>query len=177
MPMSTAIAASDHYVSRVREVLARLEPIESQLRALIDRARSYPRLAPGVRLHGELAGSAFADRQWLAERDGQFVQMTELLYRVAELADGRRPLAEIADRASVGTSLSLTAEHVGWLVATRLAPAGLVAAAGAPAPVARPAVGSPLALNLRLAVVGPRLIDPVARALQYLYLPPVLGLV
>ena len=49
-----------------------------------------PQLAPNVELSGEMQESGFAKQQWLAQRDGRFIQLTELLYRVAEQADGER---------------------------------------------------------------------------------------
>jgi hypothetical protein len=55
-----------------------------------------PALAPSVQLVGEMQGSGFKDRQWLIQRDGHYIQVTELLYRVAELANGERTLREIA---------------------------------------------------------------------------------
>jgi hypothetical protein len=30
-----------------------------------------------------LQGSGFQDRQWLVQRDGRFIQLTELLYHIA----------------------------------------------------------------------------------------------
>ena len=137
-----------------------------------------PRLADGVRLHGELVGSAFAERQWLAERGGQFLQMSGLLYRVAELSNGERSPAQIADELSAGLPWRLTADQVRWLILTKLAPAGVVeeaAPAGAAPAARRAAAPSPLAVTLRLAVVGPDLIDPLARVLQRLYAPAALA--
>src|SRR5205823_2655908 len=60
----------------------------------------------------------------------------------------------------------------------RLVPMGLIAAdaafhvpAGASRPAAATAPRSPLALSMRMAVINPRLIDPLTRVLQYLYSP------
>ena len=45
-----------------------------------DQRTSTARAAsPGVRLVGELQGAAFEERQWLVERHGAFLQLTELL--------------------------------------------------------------------------------------------------
>ena len=49
-----------------------------------------PRLADNVRLLGPMTESAFAAQPWLVERNGRFLQVTEFLYRVAELSDGTR---------------------------------------------------------------------------------------
>src|ERR671935_257555 len=85
------------------------------------------------------------------------------------LSNGARSPAQIADELSAGLPWRLTADQVRWLILTKLAPAGVVeeAAPDGAAPAARRAAApSPLAVTLRLAVVGPDLIDPLARVLQ-----------
>ena len=37
-----------------------------------------PALAPDVHLIGEMQGTGFKDRQWLIQRQGRFIQVTEL---------------------------------------------------------------------------------------------------
>ncbi len=136
-----------------------------------------PALAPQVQLSGELPESGFADRQWLVQRAGRFIQLTELLYRVLEQVDGQRTLAEIAAAVSAATGRRVGADHIRRLLAAKLIPAGLVApAAGAADTAARGAAParSPLAVNLRLRLIGPRLLDPLTRVLQLLYTPPIL---
>ncbi|MDP9363710.1 MAG: SH3 domain-containing protein, partial [Chloroflexota bacterium] len=132
-----------------------------------------PARAPGVELVGELRGGGFKDRQWLVQRDGRFVQLTELLYRVAEGADGTRTPAEIAAGVTAATDWLVSADHVRYLVATKLIPMGLVAAADG-AVVARPRGHSPFGLTARRQVIGPRVVEPVAGALQVFFAPPVL---
>lgn len=133
--------------------------------------------APGVQLLGEMPDTAFVDRQWLIQRDGQFIQLTELLYRVVERMDGHRTLGEIAAGVTDATRWLVTAEHVGQLIASKLVPLGLVADAGAgdsaPARSVPPSGPLPLGVGLRAKVVGPRLIEPVTSAFQYLFAPPV----
>ena len=142
-----------------------------------------PRLAAGVHLRGRMTESAFADQPWLVERNGRFLQVTQMLYRVAELADGTRSVDDIARALSTAPGARVSAEYVQRLLETKLVPIGIVAAdstshAPAPAAAAPPAPSrSPLALHMRMAVVSPRLLDPATRVLQYLYLPPVLALV
>src|SRR5438093_10570311 len=53
-------------------------------------AEAAPRLVAGVELLGELRGSGFAEPQWLARRGGRFLQLSEVLYRVASEVDGER---------------------------------------------------------------------------------------
>src|SRR5438309_5852027 len=80
-----------------------------------------PRLAPGVKLAGQMQESAFVDPPWLLEREGAgYVQVTELLFRIAEACDGQRTLDEIAAVASDQTGRAVSADNVRQLVGTRL---------------------------------------------------------
>src|SRR5437764_12526790 len=51
-----------------------------------------PALAPNIVLSGEMEESGFAERQWMVQRSGQFIHLTELLYHVVEQIDGQRTL-------------------------------------------------------------------------------------
>ena len=137
-----------------------------------------PVLAPGVELVGEMKETGFEDRQWLIQRDGRFIQLTELLYRIAEQADGTRTPGEIAEGATRSTEWLVNAENVRRLIETKLLPSGIVApAAGATAhlrTVADRRSPSPLRVNGRMRILGPRAIDPIARVLQFLFAPLVL---
>jgi putative peptide zinc metalloprotease protein len=140
------------------------------------RAHEVPHRAPGVRLVGEQPGTGFHDTQWLVERDGRYLQVSELLYRVLEQVDGHRTLESIAAATTEATQWSATADHVRELLATKLIPAGLVAQPGS-----SPAQGggesrprSPLGVKLRRVLIGPRVLDSVARLLQPLYSPPLM---
>ena len=137
-----------------------------------------PALAPGVELAGELPDSGFAERQWLVQRDGSFVQLTELLYRVCEHANGERTIDEIAAAVSDTTPWTVTGEQIRYLIEGKLVPLGLVVmhrdAAPASPPPAREPQAAPLSLNMRATVIGPRVIDPITRVLQVLYAPAVL---
>ena len=136
-----------------------------------------PALASGVELAGEMKESGFTDQQWLVQRDGQFVQLTELLYRVCEQANGERTAEEIASVVSGTTSWAITGDQVRYLIEKKLAPLGLVRMSVDAEPVDAPtadAVARPLGLNMRATMIGPRVIDPITRVLQWLYAPPVL---
>jgi putative peptide zinc metalloprotease protein len=136
----------------------------------------YPTLASNVQLSGELQGSGFADRQWLIQRDGRFIQVTELLYRIAEHADGERTLDEIAERVTDTTDWAVTRDQIQHLIQTKLVPLGIIAPAdGAVSPstgATQPA--SPLQLKLRVKMLDPRFIDPFTKVLQFLYAPAIL---
>lgn len=136
-----------------------------------------PTLAPNVQLIGEMQGTGFKDRQWLVQRGERFIQVTELLYRVAEQANGERRLDDIAEKVTSSTEWSVSAENVRQLIQKKLIPMGLVLPAGEAAVFAPSGrAPSPLALNLRVKVIGPRFIDPITKVLQFLYAPPVLML-
>lgn len=156
--------ASERYRARLRAVCAGLAA---------GRGTGRPARLAGVWPLGELADSGFRDRQWLVERDGRFVQLTELLYRVVEQADGTRSLDEVAAAVASRTGRPVSAGNVAALIERTLAPAGLVVADGAPAPPAAQR-GDPLAVRMRVRLLGPGAIDPLARVLQWLFWPPLL---
>lgn len=142
--------------------------------ASVPTAPERPALALGVELVGELQGSGYQERQWLVQRDGQFIQISELLYCVAEQINGERTLDEIAARVTEATEWAITAEQVRYIIQTKLIPIGLVAPAeGSYVPGARQAP-SPLAVNVRTRVLGPGAIQPISKALQFLFAPLVL---
>src|SRR5215216_4819992 len=84
-----------------------------------------PALAPSVQLVGEMQDSGFQDRQWLIQRNGQFIQLTELLYRIAEHANGERTLEDIAAGVTEATDWIVTVDNVRLLLQTKLIPMGL----------------------------------------------------
>jgi putative peptide zinc metalloprotease protein len=139
----------------------------------------HPKLSASIELCGKLQDGGFAADQWLIQRDGQFLQLTELLYRIAEASTGENSLAEIAATVSIVTARTINSDQVEQLLVRKLIPAGIIAtAADASTPGAtslrQARAASPLAINLKMAVVSPRLIDPCTRVLQVLYWPPVL---
>ncbi len=87
-----------------------------------------PRLAEGLELIGEYKGSALEEPPYLVRRaDGQVIQMSRLLYLVAEAADGRRDFAQIAERVSEEFGRLVSAENVRFLVEEKLDPLGVLA--------------------------------------------------
>ena len=128
-----------------------------------------PALAPDVRLLGEMRDTGFEDRQWLVRRGGRFVQTTELLYRVAEQANGGRTLDGIAAGVTEATGRLVGADDVRRLVGHRLVPLGLISAPdGSGAGSARAAEDrerSVLQIGAGVKMLGPRVVDPIARVL------------
>ncbi|HZQ34612.1 MAG TPA: hypothetical protein VFD32_01685, partial [Dehalococcoidia bacterium] len=138
-----------------------------------------PRRADGVVLCGRLRGSGFVASQWLVEREGQYLQLPEPLYRLLETANGRRSSAELATRLTKRLGLTVRPETVVALVEQRLAPLGLVVLPSgrdlsAAVPSSATPGRAPLALSAKCRMVSPRLIDPITAVLQVLYWPPLL---
>jgi len=114
-----------------------------------------PRLAEGVELLGEYQGSGYSQPPSLVRRaDGQVIQMSALLYRVACRIDGSRDPAAIAGLVSEDLGRSLTADQVRYLVTAKLLPLGVVAAEGVPA--AAPKANPLLALRARGTLLSER---------------------
>src|SRR5690242_21818480 len=84
-----------------------------------------PALAPNVELSGAMQESGFEKEQWLVQRDGRFIQITELLYRVAEQANGERSAEEMAQGVSEATGRKVSADNVRQLVG-KLIPLGII---------------------------------------------------
>lgn len=140
-------------------------------------APELPALGTGVELIGEMEESGFRDRQWLAKRGERFVQLSELLYRVAEQADGKSTHEDMAERLTRSTSWIFTAENVRQIVRSKLVPLGIVAPVGDGTGSVEHAVGtgaSPLRVNARTELLGPAAIDPITGVLKTLFRPFVL---
>lgn len=135
-----------------------------------------PMPAPNVKLVGEMQETGFEDRQWLIQRDGRFIQLTELLYRILEHANGERALEEIAAGVTESTDWMVTADNVRQLIQAKLIPLGLIAPVDGTLvePRKREQARSPLDLGMRMRMIGPRLIDPFTKVFQVLFAPPVL---
>jgi hypothetical protein len=138
-----------------------------------------PVLAPNVQLMGELKESGFQQQQWLIQREGQFIQVSELLYRVVEQINGEHTLREIAARVTETTDWIVKGTHVRQIIHNKLVPMGIVLAADGSV-VAPEAAGmadwkrSPLTLSARARFIGPRVLDPITKVLQVFYAPLVL---
>src|ERR671936_1714864 len=98
-----------------------------------------PQRAANVALAGGLAGSAYTEQQWLIQRGDRYLQLTEILYRIAELADGTHTPEEIAVLVAAMTRKPITGDDVSALITEKLIPAGIIAGA-VPAPAAPAAV-------------------------------------
>ena len=134
-----------------------------------------PRLADGTELLGELKDSGFAQPQSLVRRaDGQVIQLSRLLYMVSCLLDGTRGADAIAAELSAGLGRTLTGDQVRYLVTAKLAPLGLVAGQGAPAP---PTASPLLALRARVTLLPAAVACAAGTLLRPLFRPPVIAAV
>jgi putative peptide zinc metalloprotease protein len=131
-----------------------------------------PRLADGVELLGEYKGSGYSQPPSLVRRaDGQVIQMSPLLYRVACRIDGSRDPAAVAELVSADLGRSLNADQVRYLITAKLLPLGVLAAEGVPA--ALPKVNPLLALRARGTMLPERAVDVLAGLLRSLFRWPV----
>ena len=131
-----------------------------------------PRLAPGVELLGEYQGSGLAEPTYLVRNPaGQVAQVSRLLHLVLSGIDGSRTVSQIAVRTSVGYGRTVSAGNVGYLLASKLAPLGLVSGEGETGQaVPDQAV---LTLRLRRTLLPAAWVQHVARLFQPLFRPPV----
>ncbi|MGH3174071.1 MAG: hypothetical protein ACRDPF_09450, partial [Streptosporangiaceae bacterium] len=131
-----------------------------------------PRLATGVELLGEYQGSGYAQPPSLVRRaDGQVIQMSPLLYRVACRIDGSRDPEAIAGLVSGDLGRSLTADQVRYLITAKLLPLGVAAAGEAPA--AAPTANPLLALRARGTLLPERAANAAGALLTPLFRAPV----
>jgi putative peptide zinc metalloprotease protein len=137
-----------------------------------------PALAEEVALRGPMTESAFKNPPWLIERGDRYMQVSKLLYDVAEQIDGRRTYDEIAAAVSEQIKRQVKPDDV-RLIVGNLILAGVVRKAdGSVVKVTEgPGGPSPLTLNMKMAMVHPRFIEPVTGILKVLYWPPVVLLV
>lgn len=130
-----------------------------------------PSLAEDVQLIGEFDGPGLRDRQWLVMKDGRFLQVTELLFRVLEQTDGTRNLDDIAQNVGEAIDRAVSRDNIEHLVRTRLLPMGLIVGPDGVALSDAPKnelLRSPMQINLRVKVAGRR-IEPIARVLTFLH--------
>ncbi len=161
---------------REQPVATAAPPAEQRFMDAMQVSSWRPRLTPGAVLLGQALDSGFKDSMWLVQIDGRFVQLTELLYRVAEQCDGASSLDEIAANVSATTEWQMNADDAEYLLANKLIPARIVVSPDVSAEESsgRNSAPSVLALGLRKGVISAATIEPVAKRLQWLYLPALL---
>src|SRR3954467_1491205 len=132
-----------------------------------------PKRAPDVVLAGEMPDSSYATPQWLIERGGRYLQISEVLYRIAEAADGTHSFDDIAVLVGAQTRRQVSGDDVRTLIEQKPVPSGLIVDEknGGTAARAESRSPSPLQIHLRAAVIGARVIAPFAWLGSALYLP------
>ena len=140
----------------------------------ISQVADPPTPAPNLRFAGQAKDGAYEQRQYLVQRDGQFIQLTELLFLTLAHVDGKRTVDRIAQEISVKAFRKVTPDDVRALLA-KLVPLGLVTDAnGRLAPSAREtAARAPMQMQLKMAVLPPTLVNATTGAFRILYPPPV----
>jgi putative peptide zinc metalloprotease protein len=130
-------------------------------------------LLPGVELLGRIDGSGLREPPHYVRRsDGQVVQLSQLLFVIAQHAQRGLRLDEIAQRAGTQLELRIQPEQVRYVLEHKLHPLGVVAGAdGSPPKLER--VDPLLALKLRVGVVPPNVVRAIAAPLSALFRTPV----
>lgn len=135
---------------------------------------STPRLADGVEFLGEYEGSGFKEDRYLLRRsDGQIIQLTRLLYLVAEAIDGQRSVDQIADKVSEGYGRKVSPDNIAALLESSLRPDGVVVGEDGSIPeLVKP--DPLLALKLKTTLVPEGAVNVIAGLLRPLFWPPVI---
>ena len=135
---------------------------------------AVPRCADGIDLMGEYKGSGFEEAPYLARRaDGQVVQLSHILYLVAEAADGQRNFGQIAERVSQEFGRHVTADNIRFLVEKKLRPLGVITAAEGET-IEPPRLDEAfLGLKYRLGLVPAGLVRSITTPFLPLFWPPV----
>src|SRR6478735_6594372 len=135
-------------------------------------ATDPPRLAEGVQLLGEYAGTGYREPQYVARRPGgQMVQLSRLLHLIAEQCDGSTREDDIAERVSGSYGKPVSADNVHTLIEGKLRPLGVLAASDGSSPPVE--TSDPLlALKLRTQLLRPGAVGVLARSARPCSNPP-----
>ena len=140
------------------------------------RIGTVPRLADGVTLLGEYEGSGYTEPHYLARKgNGAVVQLSELLFLVADACDGRRDTSQIAAQVSERYGRTVSAGNVETLL-DKLRPLGVVTAPDGSSPET-PELDPLLALRWRTALVGADAVRRLTIPFRPLFLPPIVAAV
>jgi putative peptide zinc metalloprotease protein len=126
-----------------------------------------------VELVGEYQGSGLSETTYLVLKPGgQSIQVSRLLYLVLDEVDGIRTVDEIAGHVSSAFGRTVSAENVAYLLASKLAPLGLVPGGGSHS--APPSADQPLlALKLRHTMIREGAVQHLAGVFKPLFHPVV----
>jgi putative peptide zinc metalloprotease protein len=128
-----------------------------------------PQRQRDVQLLGEMAAAGYAERQWLVQHGDRFLQLSELPYRVLDLADGYRTVPEIASELTLMTEWVVQPGDVQHLV-DKLRVLGLIdGAVSQEFSVPRELPRSPLQLSMRMKLLPQRLVESLTNIFQHFY--------
>lgn len=134
-------------------------------------------LTEGVELLGEYQGSGLTEPPYLVRRgDGHTIQVSRLVYLVAEALQSHHFPEEIARAVTTSFGREVSVENILFLVETKLGPVGLVPADD-PDTTTAVTANPLLALRLRLPLVPERVHRIVSTILTPLFWPPVVATV
>ncbi|MDQ1705228.1 MAG: putative peptide zinc metalloprotease protein [Frankiaceae bacterium] len=132
-----------------------------------------PSLAEGVTLLGEFQGSGYKEPHYLARKaNGSVVQLSKLLFLVADACDGQRAAAQIAAQVSERYGKKVTADNVETLL-DKLRPIGVVTADDGSSPMVEEA-DPLLALRWRTSLVSEHAVRRLTLPFRPLFLPPII---
>ena len=122
-----------------------------------------------MELIGQYEDSGFKEAPYLARRaDGQTIQLTRLLYLVAEAADGERDAEAMAEVVTAEYGKSVSADNIEHLVDNKLRPLGVLTDRdGSSPPMERP--DALLALKFKTSVVPERFVRTLCVAFKPLF--------
>ncbi|MCP9491950.1 MAG: hypothetical protein MSC31_19055 [Solirubrobacteraceae bacterium MAG38_C4-C5] len=134
-----------------------------------------PRLAEGIDLIGEYEGSGFKEAPHIARRaDGQVLQLSLVLFEIAQAADGQRDEHAIAERVGERIGRRVSADNVRFLVERKLRPLGVLANADGSEPRVARARHQILQLTFRTAVIPERVTHALTTVFKPLFWPPLI---
>lgn len=132
-----------------------------------------PQVADGIELVGRYEGSGYKEDPYIARReDGQMIQLSHLLYLVAEACDGSNDHEEIARIVSESFGKTVSADNVEFLVDKKLRPLGVLTRSDGSSPEAKKG-GSLLALKFKKVLVPENGVNVFAALMKPLFWPPV----
>src|SRR5688572_690321 len=132
-----------------------------------------PKLADDIVVTGAMEESAFEEEQYLVQRSGRFIQLTELLYRIIEQVDGQRSVEDIAREVKAADGQEISADDVRKLIAEKLIPVGLIVK-GDGSVVQSTSSRSLLMMNAKMAMIPGGILKPITALFAILFWPPVL---
>jgi putative peptide zinc metalloprotease protein len=141
-----------------------------------------PMVVPGTSLAGEYTESGFKEPSFLARRaDGQVVQLSRLLYLIAEASDGQADCEAIAQSVTSRFGRSISGANVAYLLQRKLMPVGVLTTEVKRTrrrTARRGASADPLlGLKFRVALIPEWAVGAVTRGLGPLFFPPVIAAV